>query len=326
MNLSVHQAGAIIRLEAGRILVKLDGVVLSTSAARKVSSIDLGPNTHITTPALRLILGQGGNVTLHGAGGRILGQASAAPTLAIDRLRAQLEMGHDYRAGVAQAIVAARIRSMAHTLSRWPATHSARKDLQRRAGHAASQTEISRLLGIEGAATRDYYRALTLPLAPFGFTGRNRQPPKDPVNAAWSYASVILAHRVQHAITRAGLHASIGVIHGESRNNPALALDLMEEFRGPLVDAVAIASFEEQLLNPFEHFEDRRGGIYLNQSGRRLLHKHLLERYRSPLEIPIPGHRVDATWGDAIETQVGKFASSLLNQQPYQPLAWGESE
>jgi CRISP-associated protein Cas1 len=88
------------------------------------------------------------------------------------------------------------------------------------------------LMGIEGAAAREYFGALGQ-IMPDGlrFAGRSRQPPGDLINVALSYGYAIIVGEAVSAQCAAGLDPAIGLLHAEQDRRPSLALDLMEEFR-----------------------------------------------------------------------------------------------
>lgn len=61
----------------------------------------------------------------------------------------------------------------------------------------------------------------------FLFEGRNRRPPRDPVNALLSFGYAILTSDIISEIMRVGLDPYIGYLHSAVYGRPALALDIM---------------------------------------------------------------------------------------------------
>jgi CRISP-associated protein Cas1 len=116
------------------------------------------------------------------------------------------------------------------------------KQLARKADTADS---IASLLGIEGAAAREYFRAFTGMLktenvSGFDFERRNRRPPRDPINALLSFTYALLTKELVIALTGVGLEPLLGFYHQPRFGRPALALDLMEEFRPLIADSVVV--------------------------------------------------------------------------------------
>ncbi len=149
---------------------------------------------------------------------------------------------------LARRWVDAKLANSVTVIRRYLANHSsttlsgAWKDIQQMRAKAAAAPELASLLGHEGAAARVYFSGFGEMLrAPWaGFTGRNRRPPKDPVNAVLSYSYGLISHQLHACSEAVGLDPYVGFLHGGDYNRPALALDLMEPFRPVLGDRLAL--------------------------------------------------------------------------------------
>lgn len=145
------------------------------------------------------------------------------------------------------------------------------------------------LMGIEGAAARAYFQALAALLPEeLSFSGRNRQPPLDVINAALSYGYTILLGECVSAIVAAGLDPAVGCLHTEARKQPALALDLMEEFRPTIVDQVVVQLARSRALGPEHGFsEPGKPGVLLTKAGKEALmegyERRMLTRVRTAM-------------------------------------------
>jgi len=135
---------------------------------------------------------------------------------------------------------------------------------------------IPSLLGLEGNLAALYFGALpqlvadTANLA-FHFSGRNRRPPKDRVNAMLGFGYALLLKDVMNAILTVGLEPALGFYHQPQRQAPPLALDLMEIFRVPLVDMPVMAAINRNQWDADTDFEITGEQVWLNDSGRRKL-------------------------------------------------------
>jgi len=93
------------------------------------------------------------------------------------------------------------------------------------------------LMGYEGSGARMYWDCFGLILPESaGFQGRMGRGAGDAVNAALNYGYGILTAHVWGAVMNAGLEPFAGFLHVERSGKPSLVLDLMEEFRQPVVD------------------------------------------------------------------------------------------
>lgn len=127
---------------------------------------------------------------------------------------------------------------------------------------------VESLLGVEGAASAAYFDAIGATLAPsLGFNGRNRRPPRDPVNAALSLGYTLLYGAALEAILAAGLEPAIGFLHEPAQGRSALACDLMEPFR-PVGDRQILRMFHGRQLRG-EHFSMNQGACLMGKAARR---------------------------------------------------------
>jgi len=136
---------------------------------------------------------------------------------------------------------------------------------------------IDALRGHEGACARVYWQALTAAFAPgLGFTGRNRRPPRDPVNAVLSLAYTIATFEAGRQVQRVGLDPMIGFLHSPSFGRESLACDLIEPLR-PRIDLWAERLFRERSLRK-EHFtQGDQQACLLGKAGRAAFYEALDE-------------------------------------------------
>ena len=94
------------------------------------------------------------------------------------------------------------------------------------------------------------------------------------------------------ALTAVGLDPFVGFLHAERPNRPALALDLMEEFRPWIADRLALTLVNRKQLGP-EHFREREGGaVELSDTGRRAIITAYQERKKETMQHPLLGHQL----------------------------------
>ena len=75
------------------------------------------------------------------------------------------------------------------------------------------------------------------------------------MNAALSFAYTLLLARARVAVSRAGLHPALGVLHVSHGRRAALALDLMEPFRAAVADTLTVGLLRSGRL-PLDGFTD----------------------------------------------------------------------
>lgn len=127
------------------------------------------------------------------------------------------------------------------------------------------------LLGVEGDAARTYFDRFRLMLKPEDlkklFTGRNKHPSKDPVNATLSFFYVMLTRELAAACECVGLDPQVGFFYQPRPGRASLACDLVEEFRAPFVDRFVLSLFNRGQLSLDDFEYDAEGACFFTNSG-----------------------------------------------------------
>lgn len=225
--------------------------------------------------------------------------------------------------GVAREFVAAKIRNQRTLLRRnhieppaLPLAH-----LKRYAEAALNAEALDELLGIEGNAARVYFANFTGLLkaddgvvgAPFTFefTKRNRRPPTDPVNALLSFAYSLLTKDLTVICHSIGLDPFIGFFHQPRFGRPALALDLMEEFRPLIADSTVIGAVNTGMVTT-DDFIQVGPAVALKARGRKSFLRAYEQRMDGLVTHPLFGYRVN--YRRVLEIQA-RLLARLLNRE-----------
>lgn len=130
---------------------------------------------------------------------------------------------------------------------------------------------LAQLRGIEGAAARAHFGGLAAVLPPvLGFAGRNRRPPRDPVNALLSLGYTMLHAEAVQACHQAGVDPLLGYYHRPSFGRESMASDLIEPLRAQ-VDGWVWQLTRDRSLRA-DHFSDDRGACLLGKAGRSIFY------------------------------------------------------
>lgn len=175
--------------------------------------------------------------------------------------------------------------------------------LLRKVEYARSYEE---LLGLEGGIAAHYFRHFGAMLRPrdfdaeWAFDSRNRRPPRDPVNALLSYGYALLTKDCVVALLAEGLDPWWGLYHRPRHGRPALALDLMEEFRPLIVDSAVLTAVNTGMVTASD-FERTRSGCVLRPAGRKAFIRAYEGRMDQLITHPVFGYR--ASWRSVIRVQ-----------------------
>jgi CRISPR-associated protein Cas1 len=133
--------------------------------------------------------------------------------------------------------------------------------------------DVAGLMGHEGVAAAAWWRWLSDALpAHWGFRGRNRRPPRDPVNALLSLGYTLLGSEVRRHVHAHGLDPALGLLHDIYPGREALVLDLVEPLRAG-VDAFALSLLDrgpDWGLTPQDFTTSEHDGCRLGKAARGL--------------------------------------------------------
>jgi CRISP-associated protein Cas1 len=152
--------------------------------------------------------------------------------------------------------------------------------------------DLDALRGVEGEAARSYFsvfRHLIRPdlRADFTLDGRNRRPPRDRVNALLSFFYTIATHDCRTALETVGLDPQVGFLHALRPGRPALALDLVEEFRAVLADRNALTLINRGQIKAEDFRITEGGAVLLKDDARRTASLAWQERKQETLRHPL---------------------------------------
>lgn len=187
------------------------------------------------------------------------------------------------------------------------------------------QFELEELRGVEGDAARSYFSIFDNLILNekefFKFNGRNRRPPKDPINALLSFAYTILCADYTSACESVGLDPQMGFLHADRPGRPSLALDLMEELRACFCDRLLLSIINLQQIKPNQFSFEEGGGVTMNDEAR----KTFLISYQKKKaeEVYHPFLAVKVQWGLIPHIQAQLLASYLRGDlDAYPPFFW----
>ena len=147
----------------------------------------------------------------------------------------------------------------------------------------------------------------------FDFTSRNRRPPKDPINALLSFGYSLLARNLTIVCHAVGFDPFIGFYHQPRFGRPALALDLMEEFRPLVVDSVVLTTVNTGMVTR-DDFLGVGEAVTLKARGRKRFLQAFEQRMDALVTHPLFGYRV--SYRRVLEIQARLLARAVTDELP----------
>ncbi len=352
----------LVRRDNERLVMLRERTEVAAIPMRELSHVAAHGPVTFTGAALAGLLDEGIDVTLHASSGRLRGVISSAQSKNVYLLLAQVDAWQrpEKRVALARALLAGKIAGQRQLVQRQALDRGSLRceEAARRLAvferQVWEQPDVDAARGIEGAASAAYFDVFGEMLSDgWRFPGRVRRPATDPVNAMLSFGYAIAGGEVARALLHRGFDARIGLIHGLRYGRESLVLDVVEEFRAPMVDrfTLRVLNRGQFKVEDFETQPDR--AVRLSQEARRrylelweeMLSEraralrnetviadegvHLAERIGRPDDDadvddrPIPEEgptEAPMNWHRRIERQVLRLWRFLMKNEPYVPL------
>ncbi|MCF7859689.1 MAG: CRISPR-associated endonuclease Cas1 [Candidatus Cloacimonetes bacterium] len=168
---------------------------------------------------------------------------------------------------------------------------------------------MGRIMGLEGNCARIYFNIISLLLPDkYRFKGRSSRPAKDAFNACLNYGYGILYGKTERAIIIAGLDPYIGLLHTDNYNKKSLVFDFIEPYR-ILIEKPVFYLFSRRKVNS-EHFDEIKGGVTLNDEGKKILVPQILEYFDKVERYGRKNMKMIAR----IQADAHKFANNLIGK------------
>ncbi len=315
------------------LVVKESDKILEKVRAGDVSHVSLFGNIQISTQAIQMLCEKEIPISYFSMGGWFYGITRGHELKNVFTRMEQFRRSDDpvVCLELARRFVHGKIRNHRTLLMRnhieAPAPVLAK--LKTLADSALEAESIESLLGTEGAAASFYFgqfagmlKADDNPASDsssetaslcFNFAGRNRRPPTDPVNAMLSLAYSLLAKDCTLAALSVGLDPYVGFYHQPRFGRPALALDVMEEFRPLIAESVVITAINNrQILR--SHFVQAGHAVNLSPAGRKLFFQVYEQRMGALITHPIFEYKV--SYRRVLDLQFRLLARYLAGEIP----------
>jgi CRISPR-associated protein Cas1 len=317
----VQTQGASVGVSAERLTVKHGREVLSEVRLLDVSDVAVFGGVQVSTAAVRELVSRDIPVAYFSQNGWFYAFTIGMSHKNVLLRQAQYRVADDAERSltIARELIRTKIRNQRTLIRR---NHrepppELLHELSRMATWASRAESAEQLLGIEGNAARLYFSAfagmLKGELSEEGpsFEGRNRRPPKDPVNALLSFCYALLVKDIALTLQRVGFDPLLGVLHRPRYGRPALALDLMEELRPLVADSVVVTVINNGVLQASD-FVRGAGGVSLKPAGRKALMEAYGRRMDELVTHPSFGYRI--SYRRIVEVQARLLGRHLLGE------------
>ncbi len=307
-TLFVMTQGSYLHLERETLKLEVEGQEKLRIPMHHIGSIVLFGNVMVSPFALHRCAEDGRSVAMLTQYGRFKARLEGPQSGNVLLRRAQHQLLDDDKRSVdlIRMIIAGKLQNTRSLLlrgAREAGSQSGAETLRTAANALAASLralpkaeDADVLRGIEGQAARQYFDAFNAMLKvnqeDFAMNGRNRRPPRDRINALLSFLYALLTNECVSAVESVGLDPQVGYLHVLRPGRPALALDLVEEFRSVLADRMVLTLINRQQIKP-DDFEERPGGaVQMSDDARRTILTAWQERKQDEVQHEVLGQKV----------------------------------
>jgi len=293
--------------KSGNVLqMREKDAVVQEARVGEICQVNLMGNVQISTQAVQGLCEADVPICYFSMGGWFYGITTGLNVKNVFLRQAQFRLADTewFTLKMARALVAGKIRNQRTMLQRNHVEPRAQDllELRRMAEAAEEAGSDGQLLGVEGNAARVYFSAFSGMLKAedgetvpegfrFDFEGRNRRPPRDPVNALLSLAYSLLTKDFTIACYAVGFDPYMGFYHKPRFGRPALALDLMEPFRSLIADSAVLTAINTRMVTERD-FVRAGPSVALTPSGRKGFFRAYEMRMDTLITHPLFDYRV----------------------------------
>jgi len=330
-TLYIQEQGSVLAREGERLVVRKGEDILLDVPAAKVDHVFIFGRCAITTPAMTFCLQEEIPVVLLSTRGQYYGLLDSPAGDRVSLHRQQFARAADpaFCLATAKAIVQGKLANCRvllqrqHRRKRLEEGARAIADLDQIVGRLPAAETLEEVHGHEGHGAARYFDAFARILQQdLGFAGRVRRPPTDPVNSLLSFGYTLCFYNLYALVRARGLHPYVGYLHLMRDRHPALASDLIEEFRAPIVDGLVLYLVNSRILTAADFYRSKvepGGACLLRDPARKTFLKHFEQRMATSILHPRAGESVD--WRRAMDLQVAHMAQWIRGEVgEYRPM------
>jgi len=319
------EQGATLKKEGKRFVVEKGGKIIFEIPAFKIERVLIFGNIQITTQAISFLLSNRIETSFLTIRGELKGQLIPPKSKNVILRMTQFEKAKDkeFTLNLAKRIVANKISNSLEIVKGFSYNHpeinltEEKKKIKEVLESVDRKNGIKSLLGIEGIATVNYFKALAKTfIKGLTFSGRNRRPPRDPVNSLLSFGYTLAGNEILSLLQATGFDPYIGFYHGIDYGRPSLALDILEEFRHTLIDRFVLFLSNNSILKN-EDFEEVEGGVYLKKESRKVFFKYYEQWLNREIKDHIEGNKT--TFRKLFLSQIHRLADCITKGEEYIP-------
>lgn len=323
--LYLSEQGAKVSKEGNRIIIRKDESVLLDISLFKIDTVVIMGNVQFSTQALSDILTNGIDIAFLTMTGRLKGRVESYKSKNVMLKIRQYEAYKDEKEKLyyAQKFVKAKVQNSLALLKSYDYRDKSLnldpdiKEIKRKIAFVSEKQTIDGLLGIEGYIARVYFNGFRKIVNREKIVMEQREPRGSFgfVNQLLSLGYTCVMNEIMGILNGVGLDPYIGFLHSLDYGRPSLAIDMLEEYRQPVIDRFTMNIVNKHIITP-DDFEAKEEGLRLTHTGIKKYFKNYEEWMKEQLREYFG---VKKSFREIMQQQVTHFCSSLREKKEYYP-------
>lgn len=319
------------------IVVKKDKAILGRVPLHNLENVVLFNYVGMSPALLEECHGMGVSVAYLTPNGRLIGrfQGSSKGNILLRRVQYRISDDPEASCNIARNMILAKIYNQKWIMERYIRQYESRIDTKhleiesKQLGVFLSRVKecrsLDELRGIEGIAQERYFSCFDEMILnqkkEFIFGTRSRRPPMTRVNALLSFYYSVMGNDLASALETVGLDSYAGFMHVDRPGRISLALDMLEEFRGCVVDRFVLSLINQRIVNAKDFVIESSGAVVLTEMGRKKTLIKWRERKNEVITHPFLNEKI--AWGLMPYVQANLLARYLRGDlDAYPPFFW----
>lgn len=323
----ITEKGVTISKQQGRFVVGRNQETILEIPEETLEGLLVTDTVQLTSQAMVSLLHLGIPVTWLSSHGKYFGRLESTSHVNVFKQKQQFILqDKPFSLALSRRVLMAKVRNQLTLLRRYnrerqiPSVMIDIHNMMTMADHMKTADERDILMGYEGMAAKIYFSALGKIVEPsFAFEKRSKRPPLDPFNSLISFAYTLIMYELFTAITNEGLHPYVGFLHSLKAGHPALASDLMEEWRPILADSFVVSLIRHHEIKSDHFYKDEESqGVYLTTEGRKIFFQAYEKKMRS-INQYIDGKH---SYRRSLNYQAAQYSQALMAESAikYEPI------
>lgn len=244
----VTEHGSTVGINGGNIIIRYKDKSEASLPKEMVEGIAVYSKSQITSQCLQFCFENNIKVSYFTSSGKYLGSSEGYSSKNAERIKRQFEItsNKDASLRIARKIINAKINNQLVVAKRYMKGDNRDPKIElfhmRNSRRKSLSAEgIKQLMGYEGLSSKIYFKTISVSLPEEYCFGKRMRPATDPVNAMLNFGYSMLLKEICGVISNRSMLPQVGFIHSGHDNCPALACDMIEEWRSVIVDSTVFS-------------------------------------------------------------------------------------